>query len=114
MNLKFLLEARKPDKNLIKYLDTELNNTLLYQKKLLTVQNEWTRLNDILTAEQKWLDELNVSISDLTKASSNNYYQTLINIQVKKIYFIILYIIVFIIICICPNVIIGIIYRIQL
>lgn len=83
--MKFLLESRKPDKNLIKNLNTELNNTLLCQKKLLTVQHEWARLDDILTAEQKWLDTVGVSIPDLTKTSSNNYVQILSNTQVKKI-----------------------------
>lgn len=66
-------------------MDTELNNTLSYQKKLLTVQHEWTRLNDTLMTEQKWLDEVGVSIPDLTKTSSNNYVQLLSNTQVKKI-----------------------------
>lgn len=86
MNLKFLLETKISNKNLIKNLDTELNNLLSYQKKLLTVQHEWTRLNDILMAEQKWLDEVGVSIPDLTKTSSYNYVQTLSNTQVKIIY----------------------------
>jgi len=52
-------------------------------KKLLTIQNEWTRIEDILTAEQKWLDEVGVSILDLTKITSINYVQTLSNTQVK-------------------------------
>lgn len=61
----------------------ELNNTQLNIKKLLTIQNEWTRIEDILTAEQKWLDEVGVSILDLTKITSINYVQTLSNTQVK-------------------------------
>jgi len=64
-------------------LDIELNNTQLNIKKLLSIQNEWTRLEDILTAEQKWLDEVGVSILDLTKITSTNYVQTLSNTQVK-------------------------------
>lgn len=52
-------------------------------KKLLYIQNEWTRLEDILTAEQKWLDEVGVSILDLTKITSINYIQTLSNTQVN-------------------------------
>lgn len=63
----------------------ELNNILLNQKKLLTVQNEWTRLDDIITAEQKWLDEVGISILDLTKTTSNNYIPTLSTTQVNKI-----------------------------
>jgi hypothetical protein len=83
INLKFSLEAQKSDKINIKHLDTELNKTHLNLKKLLTIQNEWTRLEDILTAEQKWLDEIGISILDLTKITSNNYIQTLSNTQVK-------------------------------
>lgn len=83
MNLKFLLESQKPDKNRVKYLDTELNQTFLNQKKLLTTQNEWTRVEDILSTEQKWLDEVGVSIPDLTKTTSNNFVQTLSNTQVR-------------------------------
>jgi len=64
-------------------LETELNNTQLSIKKLLSIQNEWTRLEDILTAEQKWLDEVGVSILDLTKITSINYVQTLSNTQVN-------------------------------
>lgn len=64
-------------------MDTELNNTQLNMKKLLSIQNEWTRLEDILTAEQKWLDEVGVSILDLTKITSINYIQTLSKTQVK-------------------------------
>jgi len=81
INLKFSLEAQKSDKINIKHLDTELNKTHLNLKKLLTIQNEWTRLEDILTAEQKWLDEIGISILDLTKITSNNYIQTLSNTQ---------------------------------
>jgi len=77
------LESQKPDKNAIKYLDTELNKSLLNVKKLLSIQSEWTRLEDILTAEQKWLDGVGVSILDLTKITSINYVQTLSNTQVK-------------------------------
>ncbi|XP_026810785.1 uncharacterized protein LOC113552228 [Rhopalosiphum maidis] len=80
-NLKTLSESQKPDKNVIKHLDVELNNTQLNIKKLLTIQNEWTRIEDILTAEQKWLDEVGVSILDLTKITSINYVQTLSNTQ---------------------------------
>lgn len=65
-------------------MDTELNNTQLNTKRLLSIQNEWTRLEHILTAEQKWLDEVGVSILDLTKITSINYVQTLSNTQVKK------------------------------
>jgi len=65
-------------------LDTELNNTQLNIKRLLSIQNEWTRLEHILTAEQKWLDEVGVSILDLTKITSINYVETLSNTQVKK------------------------------
>lgn len=83
INLKFSLEAQKSDKNNIKRLDTELNKIILNLKKLLTIQNEWTRLEDILTAEQKWLDEIGISTLDLTKITSNNYVQTLYNTQVK-------------------------------
>lgn len=64
-------------------METELNNTQLSIKKLLSIQNEWTRLEDILTAEQKWLDEVGVSILDLTKITSINYVQTLSNTQVN-------------------------------
>lgn len=77
------MESQKPDKNAIKYLDTELNKSLLNVKKLLSIQSEWTRLEDILTAEQKWLDGVGVSILDLTKITSINYVQTLSNTQVK-------------------------------
>lgn len=77
------MESQKPDKNAIKHLDTELNKSQLYIKKLLSIKNEWTRLEDILTAEQKWLDEVGVSILDLTKITSTNYVQTLSNTQVK-------------------------------
>lgn len=83
--MKTLLENQKTDKNIIKKLDVELNNILLNQKKLLTIQNEWTRLDDILTAEQKWLDEVGISILDLTKTTSNNYIPTLSTTQVNKI-----------------------------
>jgi len=69
---------------MIKYLDTELNNTQLNIKRLLSIQNEWSRLEHILTAEQKWLDEVGVSILDLTKITSTNYVQTLSNTQVKN------------------------------
>lgn len=62
-----------------------MNNILLNQKKLLTIQNEWTRLDDILTIEQKWLDEIGISILDLTKTTSNNYIPTLSTTQVNKI-----------------------------
>lgn len=78
-----MLESQKPDKNAIKHLDTELNTSQSNIKKLLSIQNEWTRLEDILTAEQKWLDEVGVSILDLTKITSINYVQTLSNTQVK-------------------------------
>lgn len=61
----------------------ELNKTLSNLKKLQIIQNEWTRLEDILTAEQKWLDEIGISILDLTKITSNNYVHTLSNTQVK-------------------------------
>lgn len=61
----------------------ELNITLSNLKKLQIIQNEWTRLEDILTAEQKWLDEIGISILDLTKITSNNYVHTLSNTQVK-------------------------------
>lgn len=64
-------------------MESELNNTQLIIKKLLSIQNEWTRLEDILTAEQKWLDDVGVSILDLTKITSTNYVQTLSNTQVK-------------------------------
>jgi len=77
------LESQKPDKNTTKYLDTELDKSQLNVKKLLSIQNEWTRLEDILMAEQKWLDEVGVSILDLTKITSINYIQTLSNTQVK-------------------------------
>lgn len=83
--MKSLLETQKTDKNIIKKLDVELNNILLNQKKLLTIQNEWTRLDDILIAEQKWLDEVGISILDLTKTTSNNYIPTLSTTQVNKI-----------------------------
>lgn len=79
-----MLESQKYDKHIIKHLDLELNNTLLNLKKLLTIQNEWTRLEDILMAEQKWLDEIGLSLPDLTKTTSNNYIQTLSNTQVNK------------------------------
>lgn len=77
------MESQKPDKNTTKYLDTELDKSQLNVKKLLSIQNEWTRLEDILMAEQKWLDEVGVSILDLTKITSINYIQTLSNTQVK-------------------------------
>lgn len=83
--MKFLLETQKSDKNRMKNLDVELNNTQSNLNKLLALQNEWTRLEDILTAEQKWLDEVGVSILDLTKTTSNNYVQTLSNTQVNDI-----------------------------
>lgn len=85
LNLKFLLETQKSDKNRIKHLDVELNNILSNLNKLLALQNEWTRLEDILTAEQKWLDEVGISILDLTKTTSNNYVQILSNTQVNEI-----------------------------
>jgi len=83
MNLKFLFETQKPDKISIKKLETELNLTQLNLKQTLNIQNEWTRLGDILTVEQKWLDEVGVAILDLTKTTSNNYVQTLSNTQVR-------------------------------
>lgn len=69
----------------MKNLDAELNNTQSNLNTLLALQNEWTRLEDILTAEQKWLDEVGVSILDLTKTTSNNYVQMLSNTQVNDI-----------------------------
>lgn len=83
--MKSLIETQKTDKNIVKKLDVELNGVLSIQKKLLTIQNEWTRLDDILTAEQKWLDEVGISILDLTKTTSNNYTSTLSTTQVNKI-----------------------------
>lgn len=82
-----MIESQKYDKHIIKHLDMELNNTLLNLKKLLTIQNEWARLEDILTAEQKWLDEIGLSLPDLTKTTSNNYVQILANTQVNKTHF---------------------------
>lgn len=83
--MKSSIETQKTDKNIVKKLDVELNGVLSIQKKLLTIQNEWTRLDDILTAEQKWLDEVGISILDLTKTTSNNYTSTLSTTQVNKI-----------------------------
>lgn len=69
----------------------ELNSILSNQKKLFIIQNEWTRLEDILTAEQKWLDEVGISSLDLTKTTSNNYISTLSTTQVNKIYIYIIF-----------------------
>lgn len=81
--MKLLLEAQKTDKSRLKQLDSELNSTQLNLKNLIAIQNEWNRLNDILTFERKWLDTVGVSILDLTKTSSKNYVQTLSDTQVK-------------------------------
>lgn len=85
--MKFPLETQKQDKHLLKQLDADLNNTQLNLNKLLTVQNEWTRLEDVLMTEQKWLDEVGISILDLTKTTSNNCAQFLSNTQVIQINF---------------------------
>lgn len=85
MNLKPQLEAQKCEKNVVKKLDVELNNSLSSLKRLFTVQSEWSRLEEILVTEQKWLDEFGVSILDLTKTTSKNYSQTISNTQVKKL-----------------------------
>lgn len=85
IDIKFLSETLKPDKTLTKHLDAELNNIRTNLKKLLTVQNEWTRLEDVLTDEQKWFDEIGgFSTLDLTKITSNNYVQTLSDTQVCR------------------------------
>lgn len=91
LNLKFLLESQKVDKNIIKSVDEELNNIQTNLKRLLTIQNEWTRLEDILTAEQKWLHKTNKCILDLTKTTSKNYDQTISQTQVNEIQYVILY-----------------------
>lgn len=85
IKLKIALETQKTDKNRIKQLDTELNDNQLRLKKLLTIQNEWTRLEDVLMTEQMWLDEVGVSSLDLTKTTSKNYVETLSNTRVNKI-----------------------------
>lgn len=85
MNLKPQLEAQKCEKNVVKKLDVELNNSLSSLKRLFTIQSEWSRLEEILVTEQKWLDEFGVSILDLTKTTSKNYSQTISNTQVKKL-----------------------------
>lgn len=84
--MKLLLEAQKTDKSRLKLLDTELNSTQLNLKKLIAIQNEWNRLDDILMVERKWLDKVGVSILDLTKTTSRNYVQTLSDTQVKTIF----------------------------
>lgn len=92
-----MLEAQKSEKNKIKHLDVQLNNTMLYLKKLLNIHIEWIRLENILTAEQKWLDEIDVSILDLSTMTSNNYSQMLYDTQVLticNIYFLYNYLII--------------------
>lgn len=86
INSKILLEAQKSDKTLIKHLDVQLINIQLYLKKLLNIQNEWTRIENILTVEQKWLNEFDKSTLDIIKITSDNYFQMLCNTQVNKIF----------------------------
>lgn len=58
---------------------------MLHLKKLLNIQIEWIRLENMLTFEQNWLNEIDVSILDLSSTTSNNYSQILYNTQVLTI-----------------------------
>lgn len=83
IKLKISLEAQKTDKSRAKQLDAELNENQLQLKKLLAIQNEWTRLENILKTEQKRMDEGAIPFFDSSKITSNNYVVTLSNLRVN-------------------------------